>query len=193
GANASEIIDSVALVATGTTLVPAGYEEAPMPVALRQRPVQTVSSPFAETLMPPVKETITVQTPAPLTVEEKFTSRTKTLQTVIPITGDSIELRFYDNAEIDGDSIAIYLNNHLLEQHILLSDQPHTLKLATSALSEDNELVMVAENLGSIPPNTSLMVAIVGDNHYEAHLQSTEGSSALVRFVKEVGASGAKK
>jgi hypothetical protein len=44
--------------------------------------------------------------------------------------------------------------------------------------------VMVAENLGTIPPNTSLMVAIVEDKHYEAHLQSTEGSSALVRLVK---------
>jgi len=44
--------------------------------------------------------------------------------------------------------------------------------------------VMVAENLGTIPPNTSLMVAVVGDKQYEAHLQSTEGSSALVRLVK---------
>ena len=96
-------------------------------------------------------------------------------------------MRFYDNAEIDGDSIAIFLNGHLLQQHILLSDRPHTIKIAVSDLSDDNELVMVAENLGSIPPNTSLMVVIVGDNHYEARLQSTEGSSALVRFVKEVG------
>jgi len=53
------------------------------------------------------------------------------------------------------------------------------------ALESDNELVMVAENLGSIPPNTSLMVAIVGEKRYEARLQSSEGSSALVRFVKE--------
>ena len=43
---------------------------------------------------------------------------------------------------------------------------------------------MVAENLGSIPPNTSYMVAIVGDKRYEARLESTEGSSAMVKFVK---------
>jgi hypothetical protein len=43
---------------------------------------------------------------------------------------------------------------------------------------------MVAENLGSVPPNTSYMVALVGKERYEARLASTEGSSAMIRFVK---------
>jgi hypothetical protein len=133
-----------------------------------------------------IKEEIKKDPEIPLSVEQKFSTRTKTLQTVIPVTGDSIELRFYDNAEIDGDSIALFLNNRMFLQHILLSDQPYTVKIAVNALEEDNELVMVAENLGSIPPNTSLMVALVGDKRYEARLQSSEGSSALVRFVKEI-------
>jgi hypothetical protein len=122
--------------------------------------------------------------PAMQTNEERFTSRTKVLQHVIPIKGDSIELRFYDNAEIDGDSIAVFLNGRLLKEHILLAEEAYTMKIAVTDLQSDNELVMVAENLGTIPPNTSLMVAIVEDKRYEAHLQSTEGSSALVRLVK---------
>jgi hypothetical protein len=118
------------------------------------------------------------------TNQERLNSRTKILQNIIPVKGDSIELRFYDNAEIDGDSIAVFLNGTLLREHILLSDRAYSLKIPVSDLQADNELVMVAENLGSIPPNTSLMVAVVGDKQYEAHLQSTEGSSALVRLVK---------
>jgi hypothetical protein len=118
------------------------------------------------------------------TNEERFTNRTKILQNVIPIKGDSIELRFYDNAEIDGDSIAVFLNGRLLKEHILLAEEAYIMKISVADLQADNELVMVAENLGSIPPNTSLMVAIVDDKRYEAHLQSTEGSSALVRLVK---------
>jgi hypothetical protein len=43
---------------------------------------------------------------------------------------------------------------------------------------------MVAENLGTIPPNTSYMVAIVGDKRYEAKLASTENSSALIKLKK---------
>ena len=117
-------------------------------------------------------------------VEQKFVERKKNLATVIPVTADSIELRFYDNAEIDGDSIALFLNNVLLFKNIRLTDQAYTVKLAALSLENDNELVMVAENLGSIPPNTSLMIAIVGEKRYEARLQSTENSSALIRFVK---------
>src|SRR5579864_2092107 len=122
--------------------------------------------------------------PALQTNEERFTNRTKILQNVIPIKGDSIELRFYDNAEIDGDSIAVFLNGHLLKEHILLAEEAYVMKIAVSDLQPDNELVMVAENMGTIPPNTSLMVALVEDKRYEAHLQSTMGSSALVRLVK---------
>lgn len=116
--------------------------------------------------------------------EEKFSSRKKVVQTVIPITAKTIELRFYDNAQIDGDSIALFLNNRMIFKNIRLTDQPYTVKLNASELNEDNELVMVAENLGSIPPNTSFMVAIVGDKRYEARLYANENSSAVIRLVK---------
>jgi hypothetical protein len=57
--------------------------------------------------------------------------------------------------------------------------------LAVTELGEINELIMVAENLGAIPPNTSYMVAIVGEQRYDAYLSSTEGSSAMIRFIKK--------
>jgi hypothetical protein len=43
---------------------------------------------------------------------------------------------------------------------------------------------MVAENLGSIPPNTSYMLAIVNEKRYEAILRSTENSSAVIKLTK---------
>ncbi len=143
-------------------------------IAVVEKPVPSSRQVTAPVFLPPALQTN----------EERFTSRTKILQNVIPVKGDSIELRFYDNAEIDGDSIAVFLNGRLLKEHILLAEEAYIMKIAVTDLQSDNELVMVAENLGSIPPNTSLMVAIVEDKRYEAHLQSTEGSSALVRLVK---------
>jgi hypothetical protein len=68
----------------------------------------------------------------------------------------------------------------------MITDKAYTVKFAVSNLQDDNEAVMVAENLGSIPPNTALMIANVGDKRYEAHLYSTLNSSALIRFVKSV-------
>lgn len=139
------------------------------------------------TVKPDTVETQVVATPAkpaPSVNETKFTTRKNVLQTVIPITAQTIELRFYDNAQVDGDSIALFLNGKLLFQHIRLTDQPYTIRLNADELGEDNELVMVAENLGSIPPNTSLMVAIVGDKRYEARLFANEQSSAMVRIMR---------
>ncbi|MGB4845652.1 MAG: hypothetical protein WBP16_14390, partial [Ferruginibacter sp.] len=140
-----------------------------------------------ETELKPTAEVITepvAKTPA-LSIKEKFVTRSKVILQEIPLSGDSIELRFYDNAEIDGDSISIFLNDQLLYEHIRLTEKAYIIKLAVTDLQQSNELVMVAENLGSIPPNTSLMVAMVDGKRYEARLESTEQSSAGIRFIRK--------
>ena len=194
GVNHPEIVDSIEqmafnpepIVNPGTEMIPRPQSNTPVgektetmnsslqTTAIYEKPVSEKNDLVSPVLVPPSQQTN----------EERFTNTTKILQNVIPLKGDSIELRFYDNAEIDGDSIAVFLNGHLLKEHILLAEQAYIMKLSVNDLQQDNELVMVAENLGTIPPNTSLMVAVVGDKKYEAHLESTMGSSALVRLVK---------
>jgi len=132
----------------------------------------------------PAQKTEQKQLSVKKTIEEEFKIREKVIATDIPITGDSIELSFYDNAEIDGDSISLFLNNKLIFQHIRLTAAAYTIKLPVSELNETNELVMVAENLGSIPPNTSYMLAIVNNRRYEAMLKSTEETSAVIKLTK---------
>ena len=122
--------------------------------------------------------------PKPATIEDLFTSRKKVFAKEIPLEGDSIQLHFYDNAEVDGDSITLYLNNKLLFTHVRLTAQPYIIMLAVKDLADTNELVMVAENLGSIPPNTAFMIAMVAGKRHEAFLESNEGSSSLIRFTK---------
>lgn len=186
GADLSKTSLSEPIVSSGTVLVKRQLSDNGSP----ERPETTgAPSPVSATIEKPVQENRQLTTPvlAPPskeTNEERYAKRSRKLQHVIPLKGDSIELRFYDNAEIDGDSIAVFLNGHLLKEHILLAEQAYVMKLAVIDLQQDNELVMVAENLGSIPPNTSLMVAVVEDKKYEAHLESDMGSSALVRLVK---------
>ena len=103
----------------------------------------------------------------------------------ILVSGDSIRLDFYDNAEVDGDSITLFLNGKMIHQHVLLKAIPFEFKIAVSDLQDENELTMVAENLGSIPPNTSLMIVWVSGVRHEARLESTENSSAMIRFRKK--------
>ena len=177
GANDPDVIDSVGMIAR---------QPAPVPVVV---PV------VAKTPEPEPKPITQANQPkptpiAPLTIEQKFALREKIPMLEIPVSGDSITLNFYDNAEIDGDSITLFLNNKLIFQHIYLTDKAYTVMLIVNELQETNELVMVAENLGSIPPNTSFMVAYVAGQRYEARLVSTEGSSAMIRFVKTKSVAG---
>jgi hypothetical protein len=157
GTNDPDIIDSVALVSVQQKVQPET-------VAVVERPAQT------QKIIP---------------IEEKFITREKKFIKEIPVTGDSIELRFYDNAEIDGDSITLFLNDKLLFEHIRLTGNAWIVKLSVNDLKETNELTMVAENLGSIPPNTAYMVAIVNEKRYDAYLASSEGSSAMIRLNKK--------
>jgi len=193
GANDPELIDSIAGIAFVEAPVPKGFEGTLTPPLVKDAPVTDIkpavpvkpatSSAPVTPVTPPA--TVVAKTPADQSIEQKFSTRTNKLQTVIPVTGEKIELRFYDNAQVDGDSIALFLNGKMLFKNIRLTEQPYTVYLNASDLENDNELVMVAENLGSIPPNTSFMVAIVGTKRYEARLYASENSSALIRFVKQ--------
>lgn len=177
GGNDPYVIDSIESL---TPVIASAPAPVPKEVPVQQKPPVTMA------YIPPAPEPKPVA-PLPQTIEQKFVTRKKTFVTEIPLAGDSIELRFYDNAEIDGDSISLFLNDRMIYHNIRLTGNAYTIKLAVNTLRESSELVMVAENLGSIPPNTSLMVALVGDNRYEAKLESTEGSSAMVRFVRPEG------
>jgi hypothetical protein len=180
GANDPEIIDSIAHLHLAKNEVPeekeiteSTYQSSTVKPVQKDKPSIAVTAPAI------------VEKKTPGTAQQKYSSREKKLATVIPVTGDSIELRFYDNAVVDGDSIAVFLNDKMLFEHVRLNNKPYSMTISVNDLSEDNEMVMVAENLGTIPPNTSLMVAIVDGKRYEARLESTENSSALIRFIKQ--------
>lgn len=178
GANNPNIIDSIGLLAAGPRIFPEEKTIEPAPVAITapQKPEIPVIKELPGNSIAPKKIS---------TNQEKFSSRQNKLQMVIPVTAPFVELRFYDNAAVDGDSIAIFLNGHLVREHILLSGEPQLIKINAADLQDDNELVLVAENLGSIPPNTSYLVASVGHKQFEARLFADEGSSALIRFIKK--------
>ena len=181
GTNNPDVIDSIGGLSSLKKTVEEETEPNKNPLgngAIPDEPVQRKEEPVKE-------KNITIAPAKPQTIEEKFVSRKKVFATEIPVTGDSIELRFYDNAQIDGDSISLFLNDKLIFEHIRLTEKAYTIKLPVTALSSSNELIMVAENLGSIPPNTSYMVAMVEDKRYEARLESTEGSSAMIRLLKK--------
>ncbi len=123
------------------------------------------------------------QSPELIALQKKLNlePREKDLVKTLVIDTGIIRLDFYDNAEIDNDTITVLLNNKLLLYKKMLTDKPLTVYINAFS-GTDYELVMYADNLGTIPPNTALMMVTAGNKKYEVRLSSSEQKSAAVKF-----------
>src|SRR5688572_15504236 len=116
-------------------------------------------------------------------------SRENDLVKTLIINTEKVVVKLYDNGQIDNDTISVYLDNKLILSKQRLSAAPLTIDLKMDESNPDHELIMVAENLGEIPPNTSLMIVTAGQQRFEVRITSTEQKNAMVRFryVKSTG------
>jgi hypothetical protein len=117
-----------------------------------------------------------------LRINENFKKRKQIVSKQIEVTSDSIRLSFYDNAEIDGDSISVFLNGNLVVAHQALTERAFNVYIQLDSNRELNEVSMFAENLGKYPPNTALMVLSDGDKRYETFLSSDFKGNATIRL-----------
>jgi hypothetical protein len=97
----------------------------------------------------------------------------------------TIKLDFYDNGQIDGDTISVYVNGSPVVSRQMLKSKPVTTFIRIDLRRTQQEVIMVGENLGSIPPNTALMIINAGDKRYQLFLTSDDKKNALVRFIYE--------
>ncbi len=101
----------------------------------------------------------------------------------IAVDTGEIRLDFYDNGQIDGDSITVLVNKKVILSHQLLTAKPITTFIRVDLNNTFQEVEMVAENLGSIPPNTALLIITAGEKRYRLFLSSSETKSAMIRFL----------
>lgn len=115
-------------------------------------------------------------------IQHSFERRKAVLNQEYEIESDSIRLSFYDNGEIDGDSISVFVNGQLVLSHQGLEAKAFNLYLHLDSTRDVNEISMFAENLGRIPPNTALMVVTDGKNRYEVFMSSSLTENATIRL-----------
>lgn len=108
--------------------------------------------------------------------------RSNELMKILTVTNPDVTVKLYDNGEIDDDTISVYLDNKLMLSSKRLTAAPLTIKFRIDEDNSDHELTMVAENLGRIPPNTSLMVVESGEQRFDVRITSTQQKNAVVRF-----------
>lgn len=115
-----------------------------------------------------------------IAVPKVLVDRENKLVKTIVVDEENIQVDLFDNGTIDNDTISVYHNNKQVIKHGRLAFNPISIKIKCTPEERLHELVVVAENLGEIPPNTALMVITVGKKRYEVFLTSTENRNAKV-------------
>jgi hypothetical protein len=108
-----------------------------------------------------------------------YNQRKEHVQQTVNIASDSLMLSFYDNGVVDGDSISVYLNNQPVVTNVLLKSVATKKTIYVGGMSEV-KLLLVAENLGSIPPNTGLLIIHDGDKSYNVNFTADMQTNASI-------------
>ena len=113
----------------------------------------------------------------------KLQNRRSDVVKTINIESPEFRLDFYDNGEIDGDSISVFFNGKVVLSNQMLTDKPISLTLSLDPNVTENVVTMYAENLGTIPPNTAVMIVTDGTRRYEVRMESDLKKSGSVIFT----------
>ncbi len=100
---------------------------------------------------------------------------------LLQVNSNTIKIDFYDDGTIDNDIVSVYFNNAMVLEKKSLTVNAHTITLNLEE-GKTNELVLFADNVGDIPPNTALMIITDGINRYEVRLSADLKNNASVRF-----------
>lgn len=96
---------------------------------------------------------------------------------------DSIKISVYDNGIVDNDSISVFFNDSVIIYNKQISEKPIEVYLTLWHGKQFQKLKMVANNLGTIPPNTALLIITTRLKRYEINLNSDFRNSGVVEFM----------
>ena len=110
----------------------------------------------------------------------EISSRVTVLQQTVFFSSDSLQISLYDNGEVDGDIVSVVMNGKLIIEKERLSTKAVKKTIYAGPGTDNIELVMYAENLGSIAPNTGLLVVHDGKSIYEVRFSGDLQKNASI-------------
>lgn len=96
-----------------------------------------------------------------------------------------ISIDLFDNGTIDNDTIIIFDNKKLLVNKKRLSYKAIHLEFNFTENIKEHEVIIVAHNMGTVPPNTALLLFKDGKNRQEYFITSTNKINAKLLIVYE--------
>lgn len=112
----------------------------------------------------------------------------RTIETIqrVSYSSDSLVITLYDNGEVDGDTVSVLMNGKVIMPMVGLSTNAVRKTIYTKDITDSIQIVMYAENLGTLPPNTGLLIVNDGKERYEIRFSGDlKKNSAIVFNRKE--------
>jgi len=100
---------------------------------------------------------------------------------------DSLLLTLYDNGEVDGDTVTVLMNGKVIFSKVGLTEKANSKTIYLTPNMDSVNLVMYAESLGDIPPNTGLLIVNDGEKRYDVRFSADlkTNSGILLRRKKK--------
>ncbi|HJS55707.1 MAG TPA: hypothetical protein VJ765_14230 [Chitinophagaceae bacterium] len=144
---------------------------------LRGKKIKTVKQPNNNNLKKSNTATPPITVSGPKPTERKIQNVSE-----ISFSSDSLEISLFDNGTVDGDTVTMVLNGRIIAEKIKLTTTAFRITIPTKVIGSDSIiLVMQAESLGLIPPNTGLLVIQDGKIRHEIRFEGDlQKSSAII-------------
>lgn len=114
------------------------------------------------------------------TIPWVLVGRENKLAKKITTSSKQFSIDLYDNGTIDNDTIIVYDNKKLLVSKKRLSYKAIHLDFTMNEAINEHEIIIVAHNMGTVPPNTALLVLKEGGNRQELFITSTNKTNAKI-------------
>lgn len=108
----------------------------------------------------------------------------ETIQSV-NYSSDSLLITLYDNGEVDGDTVSVLMNGDVIMPMVGLSTNPVRKTIYTKDITDSIQIVMYAENLGALAPNTGLLIVYDGKDRYEIRFSGDLKKNAAIVFKRK--------
>jgi outer membrane protein OmpA-like peptidoglycan-associated protein len=119
-------------------------------------------------------------------IVEYLTKRINKKPIDVYVSSDSVSVEIYDNGIHDKDSVSVIYNNRIIvDRKELKVNNPIRFKLKVDKNKKNNELVLVAENLGVEPPNTAVMFITEKSGRRQQVMLSTDMThNEVIYFIR---------
>lgn len=165
---------------------PAPKSPAPKPSAAKPTtaPVASAKPPLTQPAVAKPK----VMVPANVSVGPSVDLSKRKIETIdeLMVASDSIKLTLYDNGEVDGDTVSIILNGNTIVSRQGLTARAYSKTIyLTPDMGDSVQLVMYAENLGALPPNSGLLVVDYDKRRKEIRFSGDLNKNAAITLKRK--------